>query len=217
MIFNIFPCVYLIIYVYIYSLIQKMHYICMCVCMNTHIYNLLWRSICSNLLPLFIHFYFYFLLFRAAPMEVPMLGDESALQLPAYTSATAMPDSSQDFNLHHSSWQSWILNPLSKARDGTRILRDTSQICFHCTIMGTPCYLFQKLSCWFSKYWVLFLNFIYLFIYFCFLGPYLQHTKSSQARGQIRVPVASLCHSHSNAGSEPHLWPTPQLMATPNH
>ena len=36
---------------------------------------------------------------------------------------------------------------------------------------------------------------------------------SSQARGQIRATVASLHHSHSNAGSELRLRPTPQLMA----
>ena len=34
----------------------------------------------------------------------------------------------------------------------------------------------------------------------------------SQARGQIRAAAASLCHSHT--GSEPHLWPIPQLLAT---
>ena len=28
--------------------------------------------------------------------------------------------------------------------------------------------------------------------------------------------AASLHHSHSNAGSEPHLQPTPQLMAVPD-
>ena len=39
---------------------------------------------------------------------------------------------------------------------------------------------------------------------------------SSQARGQIRVAASGLYHSHSNTGSEPHLQPTPQLMATPD-
>ena len=37
----------------------------------------------------------------------------------------------------------------------------------------------------------------------------------SQARGQIGATAASLNHSHSNMGSEPHLQPTPQLMARP--
>ena len=39
---------------------------------------------------------------------------------------------------------------------------------------------------------------------------------SSQARDQIGATAASLHHSHSNMGSEPHLQPTPQLMATPD-
>ena len=39
---------------------------------------------------------------------------------------------------------------------------------------------------------------------------------SSQANGRIRAIAASLRHSHSNVGSEPHLRPTPQLMATPD-
>ena len=39
---------------------------------------------------------------------------------------------------------------------------------------------------------------------------------SSQARGLIGAATASLHHSHSNAGSEPHLQPTPQRMAMPD-
>ena len=35
----------------------------------------------------------------------------------------------------------------------------------------------------------------------------------SQARGQMGATAASLRHSHSNTGSEPHLPPTPQLVA----
>ena len=36
-----------------------------------------------------------------------------------HTTATAMPDPSRICDLHHSSQQCWILNPLSEARDGT--------------------------------------------------------------------------------------------------
>ena len=36
----------------------------------------------------------------------------------------------------------------------------------------------------------------------------------SQARALIRAGAAGLCHSHSHAGSEPRLRPTPQLRAT---
>ena len=35
----------------------------------------------------------------------------------------------------------------------------------------------------------------------------------SQARRLIRSVATSLCHSHSNKGSKPHLWPIPQLTA----
>ena len=61
-------------------------------------------------------------------MEVPRLGVELELQLPAYATATAMPNPSQVSDLHHRSKQCWILNPLSKARDQTCILMDTSQV-----------------------------------------------------------------------------------------
>ena len=61
-------------------------------------------------------------------MEVPRLGVESELQLPAYATATAMPDQSHVCDLHHSSWHRQILNLLSETRDQTRILMDTSQV-----------------------------------------------------------------------------------------
>ena len=38
----------------------------------------------------------------------------------------------------------------------------------------------------------------------------------SQARGPVGAVAAGLRQSHSNAGSEPCLWPTPQLTATPD-
>ena len=57
-------------------------------------------------------------------MEVPRLGVELELQLPAYATATAMPDLSHVCDLHHSSRQRWILNSLREARDGTCILMD---------------------------------------------------------------------------------------------
>ena len=59
-------------------------------------------------------------------MEVPRLGVKSELQLLAYTTATATPDLSHICNLHYSLWQCSIFNPLSKVRDQTCILMDTS-------------------------------------------------------------------------------------------
>ena len=59
-------------------------------------------------------------------MEVPSLEAELELQLPAYAIATEMHDYSCVCHLHHSSQQRRILNPLSKARNRTHILIDTS-------------------------------------------------------------------------------------------
>ena len=50
-------------------------------------------------------------------MEVPRLRVKLELQLLAYTMATATQDLSHVYDLHHSSWQHQILNPLNKARD----------------------------------------------------------------------------------------------------
>ena len=56
-------------------------------------------------------------------MEVPRVGVESELQqLPAYATGTATPDLSRVWDLHHSSRQSWILHPLSEARDQTEFV-----------------------------------------------------------------------------------------------
>ena len=61
-------------------------------------------------------------------MEVPRLGVESELEPPAYARATATRDPSRVCNLHHSSGQRRIVNPLSKGRDRTRNLMAPSRI-----------------------------------------------------------------------------------------
>ena len=53
------------------------------------------------------------------------------LQLPVYTTATAMQDPSHICDLHHSSQQFLIPNPPSEARDGTHILMDSSWARYH--------------------------------------------------------------------------------------
>ena len=58
-------------------------------------------------------------------MEVPRLGTELEMQLPAYAIATAMLDLSHICDLHCSLRQPRILNPLSKARDCTHLLTET--------------------------------------------------------------------------------------------
>ena len=73
--------------------------------------------------------YFFFLFILLGPhlqhMDVARLGVESEMLLPVYGRATATPDPSLDCNLHRSSQQHWILNPLSEARVRTHILIDT--------------------------------------------------------------------------------------------
>ena len=72
-------------------------------------------------------------------MELPRLGVELELQLPAYTTATATRDRSCVCELHHSSQQQRrILNPPSEARDRTHNLTVPSQISFCCATTGTP-------------------------------------------------------------------------------
>ena len=58
-------------------------------------------------------------------MEVLGPGVKSELQLLAYTPAMATLEPSRIRNLCCSLRQCWILHPLSKAGDGTRILTDT--------------------------------------------------------------------------------------------
>ena len=71
-------------------------------------------------------------------MEVSRLGVKSELQLPACTTAYATQDPSYICDLHHSFQQQQILNPLSKAGDGTRILMDTSWVHYLWATKQTP-------------------------------------------------------------------------------
>ena len=70
------------------------------------------------------HLFFFstFLLFRATPAahggsQARGVIRATELQLPAYTTATAVPDPSRVCDLHQSSQQHQIVNPLSGARD----------------------------------------------------------------------------------------------------
>ena len=80
-------------------------------------------------------FLFFFLSFFLGPhpwhIEIYRLGVKSELQLVASATATAIPDPSCVCDLHHSSQQNQILNPLSEPRDRTRVLMDTSRVHYH--------------------------------------------------------------------------------------
>jgi len=71
-------------------------------------------------------------------MDVPRLGVQSKLHLSAYTTATAMPDPSCVFDLHHRLWELRILNPLSKARDQTLILMGSFLLSHNCNSLKDP-------------------------------------------------------------------------------
>ena len=72
--------------------------------------------------PLSLSFFFPF---YVRHMEVARLGVASELQLPAYTSATALPDPECTCSLHCSLWQYQLPNPLSEARNQPSILMGT--------------------------------------------------------------------------------------------
>ena len=58
--------------------------------------------------------------------------------------------------------------------------------------------------------------FIYLFTFFAFSRAAPMAYGGSQARGLMGAVATGPRQSHSNAGSEPRLRPTPQLTATPD-
>ena len=62
---------------------------------------------------------------------------------------------------------------------------------------------------------VFFYFFFFFFVFYLFRAALEAHG-GSQAEGLVGAATASLHHSHSNTESEPHLRPTPQLMATPD-
>ena len=89
-------------------------------------------STTEMLISLSLSFFFFFFCFlgpHLLQMEAPRLRVQSELQLPAYTTITATQDPRHTCNPHRSSWQRWILNPLSDAREWTHILMDTIRVC----------------------------------------------------------------------------------------
>ena len=87
--------------------------------------------------------FFFFLGPHLQNMEIPKLGVESELQLLAH--ATAKWDLSCVCDLHHSSGQCQIPNPLSKARDQTHILMILVGFISLIITMGTPQLCFLKM------------------------------------------------------------------------
>ena len=83
---------------------------------------------------------FFFSPLRATPTVhgSSSLGVELELQLLAYATATATLDLSHVCDLHHSSGQHQILNPLREARDRTHVLMNISWVHYHKATRRTP-------------------------------------------------------------------------------
>ena len=87
-----------------------------------------------------LFFFFFFGLFWGLHpwyTEVPKLGVQSKLSLPAYTTAPAMLDPSQICNLHHGNTGA-LTHWANKARNWTWVLLDPSWVCCHWATMRTP-------------------------------------------------------------------------------
>ena len=93
---------------------------------------------CSVLCLIFDFLFFpIFLGLHPWHMEVSRLGVESELKPLAYITAVATVDPRCVCDLHHSSQQHQIVNPVSEVRDWTCILMDTSWVCYHRPMSGT--------------------------------------------------------------------------------
>ena len=89
---------------------------------------------------------FFFFFFRAVPVahgSSQARGWIGAVAAGLYTTATETQDPSHICNLHHSSWQRWILNSLSKARDQSHVLMGSSRVHYCWAMTGTPILPFQ--------------------------------------------------------------------------
>ena len=98
------------------------------------------QVIFQNLVDSFMVFFgfFFFIGPHFRHMEVPRPEFKSVLHPSANTASTEMPELSHICDLHHSSWQRQILNPLREAKYQTCILMNTSQIHFCWATTGTP-------------------------------------------------------------------------------
>ena len=120
-------------------------------------------------------------------MEVPRWGVKMELQLPAYATATATQDLSYVFNLHHSSRQYWIFDPLSKARDWTWVLVDTSRVCYNWAATGTPSLNFEFRRINISLIYALLFEVSVTLNQMCDIGQGLGREEMSSPRGHWEI------------------------------
>ena len=159
-----------------------------------------------NLWVLRFFFFFFFLGPHLWHVEIPGQGVKLKLQLPAYATvtATATQDPSHICDLYSSSWQHWMLNPLSEARNQTFFFMDTSQARYHWVIMETSQVL----------------RLTYIYVYICI------HTHTHMYMHIynftillflfLRLPLWHMEVLEPGIESKPQLQPTPQLQQHQN-
>ena len=81
-------------------------------------------------------------------------------------------------------------------------------LCFKCEVSDNEDFLLKHLY-----FHILHLHLssvlnYYYYYYFCLVRATPEAYGGSQARGLMGAVAPGLCHSHSNTGSEPCLWPT---------
>ena len=96
--------------------------------------------------------FFFFCLFRANPeayesFQARVLAGAAVTSPHHRHSNAGSLDPSRVCDLHHSSRQRWIPDPLSEARDQTRVLVVTSQIRVRCATTGTLSFYNFLLKC----------------------------------------------------------------------
>ena len=156
-------------------------------------------------------------------MELPGLRVELGLQQLAYATATAIPDLGYICDLHCSSRQHMILNPLIETgvdQASSWILAEflncwatmgiPKRLCLGCRLNVPRMGYFSNpiiqsilvITTWDFQLCMEQLNFFFFFLFRAAPGAY----GSSWSRGWIGDTAASLHHSHSNSRFEPHLW-----------
>ena len=118
-----------------------------------------------------------FVFSRATPMAYGGPQDRGPVRAGAVSLYHSHSNVGSKPHLRPTPQQCQILNPLSEARDQTHVLMDTSWVCYHWTMTGTP---------------------FFLILFFCLFRAAPMAQGSSQARGGIRAVATTLCHSHSN-------------------
>ena len=126
---------------------------------------LFWENVYSDL-PVLL-FFFFFLGPQLWHMEFPRLGGQIGTAAAGLATATATWDLSHVCDLHHSSWQHRILNPLSETRDWTCILMDPSQVCYCWVTTGAPSAHFK------TRFWSFCCCVFWVLYIFWILIPYI--------------------------------------------